>query len=562
MSDRLLDALTRHFGHPDFRGPQRAVCEHVLRGGSGLLLLPTGDGKSLCYQLPALLFDDALTLVVSPLIALMDDQVAALRRRDLPADCIHSMLEAHEREARLEAAVSGKLKLLYCTPERFRVPGFLDRIRHRRIALLAVDEAHCLSQWGHDFRPDYAKLGEIRAALGDPPTLALTATATPTTASDIKSTLRIADSPTWHSGLERKNLFLSVTEVAHADDKLTRLRSLLERIEGAGIVYFALIGELRKVEDRLRRDGHRPLVYHGDLSASERREQQARFLTAPDAIMLATNAFGMGVDKPDIRFVVHWQMPRTLEAYYQEIGRAGRDGEPAFCELLFLRDDLQIQREFTDGSNPDAAFLTRLVETVSTLGERAQAFDRDDLSRLLVHGRRHDGRVDTCLRLLRTAGCLSGELGTGSFLWLRTPTAAEIAAWLPPGKHAHDLQALLATFRYGADQGCRKSRIHDYFGLPHSFPAGCGACDQEIESDTHIEANFAPRGGAPRAHEPASAGADVARGDWVHIAGLGLCTVLRVHRHSRGVRIDVERASDLTERSVDLSRVRWRRVES
>ena len=565
MTATLRDVLRTRFGFDDFRGPQRAICEHVLAGGSAVVVMATGDGKSLCYQLPAMA-SDGLTIVVSPLIALMDDQVAALEKKGLPATCVHSMLDARTRKERLDRALGGEIRLLYCTPERFRVPGFLDAVRAVDVDLFAVDEAHCLSQWGHDFRPDYARLGEVRNALGDPPTLALTATATPDVQADIRRVLHLGDAPLWHTGIERDNLFLAVTPVDHPDDKLDHLLARIEASGGPGIVYTALIKDLRELEDLLQRRGFRPLVYHGKLSASERREQQARFVASPDALMLATNAFGMGVDKPDIRFIVHWQIPRTLEAYYQEIGRAGRDGAPAVCELLYCEQDVSIQREFTEWANPDQDFLRQVVGVLAGLGERAQAFDVQDLRATLLLKNRRDGRVETCLRLLRVAGCIDGELGQGDFAFLRVPTEDEITTWLPDDKRERDLTGLLAMVRYATHDGCRKDHVHRYFGFEDAFgPDGCGTCDGEVATgdwlaahrpadDVQPIARSAPRLGT-------AADAPLERGDWIDVKGHGLCAVTRVHRTDRGTRVDVERARDLTSRTFDLGRIRWRKVE-
>ncbi|HLQ36436.1 MAG TPA: RecQ family ATP-dependent DNA helicase, partial [Planctomycetota bacterium] len=323
----LLFELRRRFGFAAFRGEQEAVCRRFLDGGSAMVMMATGDGKSLCYQLPAFV-GSGLTVVVSPLIALMDDQVSALRQRQLPATCVHSMLDRQQREQRLAQALTGDVKLLYVTPERFRVPGFLEQLRARRIARLAVDEAHCVSHWGHDFRPDYLLLGEVRRALGDPPCLALTATATPAVQQDVRTVLRLLDAPLFHTGIARGNLYLSVQRAVTDDDKLAQLLQRLERTGGPAIVYCALITSLLALEGELQRRSIRPLVYHGKLSAHERRQQQQRFQHSPDGLILATNAFGMGVDKPDIRTVLHLALPGSVESYYQEIGRAGRDGKP------------------------------------------------------------------------------------------------------------------------------------------------------------------------------------------------------------------------------------------
>ncbi len=555
-----LDAALRTcFGHASFRGPQRAIVEHFLGGGSALVLMATGDGKSLCYQLPAFV-GDGLTLVVSPLIALMDDQVAALHARGLPATCVHSMLERSERERRLARVKSGEIRLLYCTPERFRVPGFLDAMRAASVRRLAVDEAHCLSQWGHDFRPDYLRLGEVRQALGSPPCLALTATATPDVQRDIRRTLDLGDAPRFHTGVARDNLFLSVHPCAGEDDKLARLLELLDRTGGPAIVYCALIRDLLRLEGELQRRRLRPLVYHGDLSPLERRAQQQRFQQSPDALMLATNAFGMGVDKADIRAIVHWQVPRTLEAYYQEVGRAGRDGAGAFCELLYSGEDLAIQRDFAEWANPGAAFAKDVVRHLAGLGERLHALDLEALRDTFLTKNRHDGRVETVLRLLRSAGCTTGDLGR-DFTLVRVPDDAEIDGWLPPDKRQHDLMGLLRMVRYATEGACRKRTIHEHFGF--ELDERCGGCDVCTDASAWQRDHLPPTKALTRdeaAAAPAE-GSPVQRGDWIEVRGLGLCHVQRVDRRGKRYSATVERAADLAKHVVDLAASDWRRVD-
>ena len=560
----LDESLRELYGFPTFRGPQREIIEHHLAGGSALVLMATGDGKSLCYQLPAFV-GEGLTIVVSPLIALMDDQVAALEARGLPATCIHSMLDKRERQARFEAVLRGDVKLLYCTPERFRVADFLTKIRGADVRRIAVDEAHCLSQWGHDFRPDYQRLGEVREALGSIPCLALTATATPQVQDDIRATLGMADARLFHSGIARDNLALSVHHALTDQDKLDRLEEVLRATGGPAIVYCALIKDLRMLENELQRRDFWPMVYHGDLSAHERRTQQAKFQQRDDALMLATNAFGMGVDKADIRAIVHWQIPRTLEAYYQEVGRAGRDGQGAFCELLYREEDLVIQRNFAEWANPTADFACDVIDHMVGLGDRLHAADVDTLRETFLTKNRHDGRVDTVLRLLRAAGCTTGEAGL-DLTMVRVPDAAEVAAWLPSDKRQNDLMGLLKMVRYATESECRKRTVHAHFGFADDFKDGCGSCDACV-AVTDWQATRMPaskpltRGRAAAVVDERDPTHGIQRGDWLDVKGVGLCCVVRVHRHGEKVRVDVERAADLKPRSVDLRRKQWRRVE-
>ncbi|MCA9000829.1 MAG: ATP-dependent DNA helicase RecQ, partial [Planctomycetes bacterium] len=393
----VLGALRDRFGWQQYRGFQEQAIDGVLAGRDGLLTLPTGGGKSLVYQLPAVVLP-GLTLVVSPLIALMQDQVQALKSRGIRAEFVNSTLSRGQRLERLDAACRGDLDLLYVTPERFRSPDFLEREGRMNVVLMAVDEAHCVSQWGHDFRPDYSRLAGVRARLGNPPTVALTATATPQVAEDIVQSLGLRDPWVLRAGIERNNLYLASHQVFTREERLEHLVARIGSLSGPGIVYSALIKDLEELHVELRRRGIESLVYHGRLSVEERKSMQTRFMESPDALVLATNAFGMGIDKAGIRFVLHAQIPRTLEAWTQEVGRAGRDGEASFCELVYLEEDLAIQQNFIQWANPDLEYLVGVYEVLRGWGERLQAKDLDDLRGELLVKERRDGRIGIVLR--------------------------------------------------------------------------------------------------------------------------------------------------------------------
>ncbi|MGP9820231.1 DNA helicase RecQ [Salinarimonas sp. NSM] len=347
-----LRVLEDVFGYPGFRPGQEDVVRAVLDGEDVLAVMPTGAGKSLCYQLPALV-RDGLTVVVSPLIALMRDQVAALRNNGVSAGALNSANDEAEAARVREELREGRLKLLYVSPERLGSESLADFLMRRGVSLLAIDEAHCVSQWGHDFRPDYARLGDVRRRLGDVQTMALTATADAATRDDIAQRLFPATTPRiFVHGFDRPNLRLAMSPKTDATRQIAAF--LAKHREESGIVYCATRKAVESLADKLGGLGLRALPYHAGLAQETRQANQDTFLQEDGIVMVATVAFGMGIDKPDVRFVAHAAMPKTIEAYYQEIGRAGRDGAPADTLTLYGLDDMRLRRQqIAESQAPD-----------------------------------------------------------------------------------------------------------------------------------------------------------------------------------------------------------------
>ncbi|MGH9755425.1 MAG: RecQ family ATP-dependent DNA helicase [Blastocatellia bacterium] len=484
--DDAQSALERHFGFSRFREGQADVIEAVLAGQDVIVVMPTGGGKSLCYQLPALLFP-GVTLVVSPLIALMKDQVDALNARDIAATYINSSLSYDDHLTRLGGMSRGEYRLVYIAPERFRNARFVESLKGSPVSLFAIDEAHCISQWGHDFRPDYLRLREAAETLGNsqsrPPLIALTATATPQVRSDIAAQLGLKRASSFVAGFDRHNLTLRVEPCKSDNDRLTAAYQIVKRARGSGIIYCSTRKAVDEVAGKLQRLGLTVGSYHAGLDEAKRTRMQDYFMAGDLEAIVATNAFGMGVDKSDIRFVTHYNLPGSIEAYYQEVGRAGRDGLPSLCTLLFNYIDTRTHEFFIEGSYPPRSVIEQVHACLLGLKSELIFLSASELAPRI--GTRNEIAINSALIYLEKAGHIARPQARDQAIRMidRAPVGELRVDWNDLALHeAAERRKLREMVNFAYHEKCLRRFILRYFGdRKDAANCRCSNCQPKLK---------------------------------------------------------------------------------